>query len=119
MFIQSNGSKALAAVWVTMLGAVGVGGAGVASAAQPEAPSVTVGYRDLNLSQPADLRVLYARLQRASASVCEPASTLEPARYMVWKRCYQSALDSAVLSVRSPELLALYNTDNGAAYRRG
>ncbi len=119
MFIKSKGSNALAVVFVTMLGAVAADAAGVASAGQLDAPTVKVSYRDLDLSRPADVRTLYGRLQHAAASVCGQVSTLELQRYMAWKRCYRSALDSAVLSVHSPELLALYGAADGASSKAG
>jgi UrcA family protein len=127
MFNQTKSSNALALALATMLGAAAVAGAGAASAAQPQpqaqaqaqAPSVTVVYRDLDLSQSADVHTLYVRLQRAAASVCGPVSKMELANYMIWQRCYQSTLDSAVLSVRSPELLALDKASAGATGMAG
>jgi UrcA family protein len=53
---------------------------------------------------------LYRRLRQAASDVCMPASPAQLSRYMQWQRCYHTALDSAVLQVRSPELLALYRS---------
>jgi hypothetical protein len=35
---------------------------------------------------------------------------MELARHLAWERCYSAAVDSAVMQVRSPELLALYRS---------
>jgi UrcA family protein len=94
---------------LTLTSLLGVGAAiGAASAAQAhEMPDVTVSYRDLNLSRSADVQVLYRRLERAASSVCMQVPAWELSRHLAYSRCYNSALDSAVLAVRSPELLAL------------
>jgi len=90
------------------LSLLGAGAAlGVANDASAAAPAVTVSYSDLNLARAGDVQTLYHRLQRAAAAVCDPAPARELSRHLAYSRCYQSALDSAVLEIRSPELLAL------------
>ncbi len=90
------------------LSLLGAGAAlGVGNDASAATPAVTVSYSDLNLAQPADVQTLYQRLQRAAAAVCNPAPERELSRHLAYTRCYQTALDSAVLEVGSPELLAL------------
>lgn len=96
-------------ITLTLTSLLGFGSAlGAASCAQAgEAPAVTVSYRDLNLSSPADVQTLYRRLKRAASTVCTPPGSWELSRHLVFSRCYNAALDSAVMAVRSPELLAL------------
>lgn len=66
--------------------------------------SVTVSYQDLQLSRPADVRVLYKRLERAAESVCVAASPYELERYAVFKHCVQVTVSDAVARVHSPGL---------------
>lgn len=73
-----------------------------AAAAVPA--GVTVSYRDLQLSRPADVRVLYARLQRAAESVCVAPSPYELQRYAVFERCVQVTVRDAVARINSPGL---------------
>ena len=73
-------------------------------AAAAEPASVTVSYSDLQLSRPADVRVLYSRLQQAAKSVCGAPSRYELERYAAFQRCVQAALRDAVSHINSPEL---------------
>jgi UrcA family protein len=98
-------------ITLTLTSLLGFGAAMAAADADAapaaDAPSVTVSYRDLDLTRSTDVQKLYRRLQHAAASVCsgEPAGE-QFARHLAWQHCYNDALDSAVLQVRSPELLA-------------
>lgn len=76
--------------------------------AEPTATSVTVSYSDLNLSNAADARVLYRRLAQASSEVCGGDNNASLSAHMHWQRCYQAALEQAVMKVRSEQLLAVY-----------
>src|ERR1700693_1126029 len=88
-------------ITLTLTSLLGFGSAvGAASCAQAgEAPAVTVSYRDLKLSVPADVQTLYRRLERAAATVCTPVPTWELSRHLAYSRCYNAALDSAVMAV--------------------
>ena len=87
-------------------------------AAGASVPEVAVSYRDLDLSRPADARVLYARLRKAASEVCQPAPREELARHRAWEQCYSAALESAVNQVAAPQVLALYRADS-SNQRRG
>jgi UrcA family protein len=102
-------------ITLTLTSLLGLGAAaGAVSCAQAaEAPPITVSYRDLNLSRPADVHTLYQRLERASAQVCRYMPTEGLEQRQAYTRCYESALESAVLEVRSPELLALDKAAHG------
>jgi UrcA family protein len=87
--------------------ALGVTCAGTAHAA--DVPSISVSYKDLDLTRPADAQVLYARLQRAARAACDTIET-GPAlqRRAAFERCYSAALASAVQQVNAPQVLALH-----------
>ena len=96
-------------ITLTLTSLLGLGAAaGAVSCAQAaEAPSIKVSYQDLDLSRTTDVHTLYRRLEHAAAAVCADMPSESLAQRAVYTRCYQSALESAVLDVRSPELLAL------------
>ena len=99
-------------ITLTLTSLLGFGAAMAAADAEAaDAQRVTVSYRDLDLTRTADVQKLYRRLKHAAASVCleEPAAE-QFSRHQAWAHCYNDALDSAVLQVRSPELLALYRS---------
>jgi UrcA family protein len=102
MFTKPNRFNARTLTLSALLGLSAAGAAGAAQAGPvaPSAPSVTVSYRDLDLSRPGDVRTLYKRLQQAAASVCVPVSQLQLPRHLAWQRCYDLALDSALMAVR-------------------
>ena len=102
-------------ITLTLTSLLGLGAAaGSVSCAQAaEAPTVKVSYKDLDLSRATDVHTLYRRLERASAQVCGDMPAASLAQRMAYERCYQSALESAVLEVRSPELLALDKSVRG------
>jgi UrcA family protein len=91
---------------------LGVGVAGTAHAAGTS--SMSVSYQDLNPSNPADARVLYARLQRAASAVCHPVPAMDLARHAAFERCYDAALSDAVNQVNAPQVLALYRAETGS-----
>jgi UrcA family protein len=85
-----------------------LGAAQASSAAEPAGShSVTVNYRDLNLSTIQGATALYQRLTRAARSVCDGPETGVHA-YQEWKSCYQAAMADAVAKVNSPLLTTLY-----------
>jgi len=72
-------------------------------AAAADAP-VTVSYRDLDLSRPADAHVLYSRLVRAAVAVCPQVPTYEVARFAASQRCVKDVVADAVQRVHSATL---------------
>ena len=80
-----------------------------AQAANPPASgtrSITVNYRDLDLSTLRGALTLYERLQAASRHVCEGAQ-YGVYGYQEWQTCYRAALADAVSKVNSPLLTAV------------
>jgi UrcA family protein len=83
-------------------------GATQATAEPPASPrSVTVNYRDLNLSTIAGATTLYQRLTHAARSVCDEGPGVDA--YREWKSCYQAAIADAVAKVNNPLLTGLHN----------
>jgi len=110
-------SHRLNVITLSLSSLLGFGAAiGAANCAQAAETAAAVSYRDLNLSTAKDVQTLYHRLEKAAASVCMQVPQRELSRHLAYSRCYNAALDSAVLEVRSPELLAL---DRAARRGRG
>jgi UrcA family protein len=83
--------------------------AGEPARAQLTVNSVVVNYADLDLSEQAGARTLYARLKRASAKACghrPPPIELKASR--AYQDCYDLALNKAVKRVDSQQLYALH-----------
>jgi UrcA family protein len=104
-------------ITLTLTSLLGFGAAMAASDAKAAEPApIVVSYQDLDLSRPADARTLYQRLEHAAAAACSEApSAAELSRHLAWSRCYDTALDSAVLQVRSPELLAIHRSSRASS----
>lgn len=72
-----------------------------------------VNYTDLDLSQEADVRSLYARLQRASARVCGDFKDLQTlAMKRAYEVCYQESLSRAVDKVNHSAVTAMFANDS-------
>jgi UrcA family protein len=99
-------------ITLTLTSLLGFGAAMAATDARAaNQPSILVSYQDLDLARPADAQRLYQRIEHAAAAACSDAPpAFELARHLAWSRCYDAAVDSAVLQVRSPELLAIYRS---------
>jgi UrcA family protein len=80
-------------------------------AAAATAPSVTVSYRDLDLSRPADGRALYVRLVRAADAVCPAVPSYELERFAAYQRCVTTVLKSAMQRIHSVTLEQAANGD--------
>jgi UrcA family protein len=90
--------------------------AGEPAAARSAGKRVVVSYADLDLTDPAGARVLYARLKAAAREVCEyNGSARDLRQLMAHKDCYDRALNKAVHGVDSVGLHALH----AAKARRG
>jgi UrcA family protein len=72
-------------------------------------PQVRVAITDVNLSNPKGIATLYRRLQQAAAEVCghEP-QIRELSQHAAWSKCVGTALDEAVVQVRSIGLAAVH-----------
>jgi UrcA family protein len=83
-----------------------------ASAGAPNtARSVSVNYRDLNLSTIEGAITLYERLKGAARTVCDGPMT-GVAAYREWRSCYDAAIADAVAKVHSPLLAAVHRGPN-------
>jgi UrcA family protein len=76
--------------------------------------SITVNYRDLNLSTIEGATALYQRLKGAAHRVCdEPTSGLDEHR--AYQACYRAAIADAVAKVNSPLLTKVFDGPNSKA----
>ena len=76
--------------------------------------SLTVPYRDLDLSKKADADVLYGRLKAAANKVCAPKEDMRDlTRHHDWKRCYNAALDEAVTTIAHVGLSQVHLAETG------
>jgi UrcA family protein len=75
--------------------------------ATPDTRSVTVSFRDLDLSSPEGAKTLYRRIQSAAKQVCgyRGADLIEQS---FWNGCYRNAVSDAVVKVNSPLLTAVH-----------
>ena len=72
-----------------------------------------VNYTDLDLSNPADARSLYERLQRASARVCSDYKDLRSlAMKRAYDACYEKSLSRAVDEVNHTAVTAMFANDS-------
>jgi UrcA family protein len=84
-------------------------GASQASAGPPTTGrSVTVNYRDLNLSTIEGAITLYTRLKGAARAVCDGPATGVIA-YQEWRSCYDAAIADAVAKVNNPLLTSVHH----------
>jgi UrcA family protein len=72
-----------------------------------DAPSVTVSFRDLDLSSIAGATALYHRIQGAARQVCGQARQ-DLLEQSIWRACYRNATADAVRKVNSPLLTAVH-----------
>ena len=82
-------------------------------AAEEGAPSKTVRFSDLNISNPAGAKVLYGRIRVAAREVCELSAGRDPIQRMAVHACIETAIDNAVKKVDAPALTALRFGGNG------
>lgn len=79
----------------------------VSSVQAIEQSSITVSYRDLDLSSVAGAKALYQRIAGAARTVCgyQGHSFTDQA---LWNSCYKGAITDAVKKVNSPLLTAVH-----------
>ncbi|MBK6289958.1 MAG: UrcA family protein [Gammaproteobacteria bacterium] len=75
--------------------------------------SMTVSYRDLDLSRPAGIGSLYARLERAARAVCVPREVRDLGMRRDQARCHASAMDNAVANIDNPGLSGFHLAQTG------
>lgn len=82
---------------------------GVAAAADlaDDIPTRIVNYADLDLSRDAHVEILYQRIWKAAAIVCDARNRLPLETYPRRRQCLERAIDRAVTDVDSPPLTSL------------
>jgi len=73
----------------------------------PETHSVTVSFRDLDLSTQAGAKALYGRIQSAARKVCGYAGA-DLIEQSIWRSCYRNSVSDAVGKVNNPLLTAVH-----------
>jgi UrcA family protein len=103
-------SFSLPAAFASVVGLLAIAPA-LASNPANRSHSVTVHYRDLNLSTLAGATILYQRIKGAGRSVCgDEGRRFDEQRQ--WNSCYQRAVADAVATVNSPMLTGVYSGEN-------
>jgi UrcA family protein len=72
--------------------------------------SVDVSYVRADLSKPQAAQVLYKRIQFAARNVCHEPESRELTRYAAYRRCYDTAVETAVANVDATALTALHRS---------
>jgi UrcA family protein len=85
-----------------------------AGSVDPEIPTVTVDYSDLNLTTDAGIKALYRRLQIAAKQVCRSFEGHEIGGATQRRACYNQALSDAVAKVNVEMLSVLHKNANAA-----
>jgi UrcA family protein len=70
--------------------------------------SITVSFRDLDLSSIAGATTLYHRIQSAARQVCGYAPGADLIERTAWQACYRNATADAVHKVNNPLLTAVH-----------
>ena len=76
--------------------------------ASPDTHSVTVSFRDLDLSTQQGARTLYGRIQSAARQVCGHAGA-DLIEQSIWRSCYRNTVSDAVGKVNNPLLTAVHS----------
>jgi len=98
---------------------------GAALATSLDAPpgqpvSVSVKYADLDLSRPADVKVLYHRIHRAADAACGERELMGSHLPLPsWSQCVAQAVDAAVAQVDRPALTAYHHEHTTEVARKG
>jgi UrcA family protein len=116
--LAGRAGAAVAAVASVALTAFGIG-SGITAESHAAPPTIKVAYAGLDVSQPVAAQLLYRRLQLAAQGVCGRLDPIDTAAYLRWQRCYDAALQRAVLQVNAPQLLALYRSEAAHAHSAG
>jgi UrcA family protein len=88
----------------------------IATASAP-AEGIRVAYGDLNLSTPAGIDALYARIRAAASHYCEPAREPTGSRLASqYDQCVKETIATTVAKVNVPGLSALHAVRAGASH---
>jgi UrcA family protein len=77
--------------------------------------SMTVSFRDLDLSSIAGATTLYHRIQSAAKQVCGFGPGTDLIQRAVWQACYRDTTADAVRKVNNPLLTALHTGRSSSA----
>jgi UrcA family protein len=86
-----------------------------AHADEPNAPTRTVHYADLNLDTPAGISVLYKRIRNAAEEVCGDVNSRRLEEAAAARACVDHAVNVSVHAVNNVNLTNEYKAHVGAA----
>lgn len=86
-----------------------------AHAGEPNAPTRTVHYSNLNLDTPAGVSVLYKRIRNAAEEVCGDVNSRQLEEAAAARACVDHAVYVSVHSVNNAKLTSEYQAHMGAA----
>jgi UrcA family protein len=103
-----------------MISALGLCGAHMAAAETNSGVqlSKTVGYGELDLTQPAAIEILHRRLHNAAEQVCSPLEGRKLWSLREHRECISAALSRAVTSIDRPLLTQYHLEKSGGAEPR-
>ena len=81
-----------------------------AIAAESPSNAIELSYVKAELSQPKSAELLYKRIQFAARTVCHEPAVRELARYAIYKRCFDEAVDATVAKIDASTLTALHRS---------
>jgi UrcA family protein len=108
--IGSHSPSMTSVMAATLVALACIAGGGTAQASDADQNLTRkVSYGDLNLDTQEGAKALYARLRYAAMEVCSPLEARELNRHLVWERCVDGALSSAVGQINKPTVTALHD----------
>jgi UrcA family protein len=103
--MNANVAKRLSAACLAALFCSGV----LSNAVAGEAPTITVKYGDLNLSNPKGVATLYGRIERAATVVCGASPSPAPLGFKrAREQCRTEAIANAIKAVNIDVLTAMH-----------
>ena len=86
----------------------------------PTESTITVKFRDLDLSKPDGVATLYQRIERSARLVCtDSSSPWDAGRVATMQRCYEAAIQDAVSNINQPQLTAFHQAKTGKPVQVG
>jgi UrcA family protein len=115
-----NPSTRAAFVSATLVFTLACGAASAMPASSsPDVPSRVVRYSDLDITRTSGAAALYARIEAAARSVCQPAFGFPETRMEgELRKCQRQAIDRAVNDVNAPLLTSHYAAQHPDNERR-
>jgi UrcA family protein len=112
--ILATASVSLALLWA----GAGINNAMATSPYESPGPQ-TLKVKDLDLSRPETVAVLYNRIVAASTNVCKPWNYDSTGAKVAWDACRDATISHTVASLNLPSLNSYYVTKTGQGQKAG